>query len=192
MSKLPQDANITLRGKLVHLRPTTTADKHQVYEWGNHSDITKSMKGPPTFPDQPVTAWDDFDRDYKDYYFDGSQPELGRGFLICTGEEAVGFIDYNDIDFVERYVELDIWLKSSKYCGRGYGTDAILTLCAFLKDKYNLEYAIIAPSRRNSRAVAAYRKAGFTEVPMSTEEAKAKYGDGDYYDAVYMRKELSV
>jgi len=177
-------------GERINLKPATLKDKRMVYEWASQTDITKSMMGLPTFPDQPIPTWEKFNNDYKDYYFDGSKPELGRGYLICTENETVGFVNYNDINFDERYTELDIWLKSESYCGKGYGSDAILTLCKFLKENYNLNYVIMEPSKRNPRAIQSYKNAGFKEVPLSIKETKEKYGPGDYYDGIYMLKQL--
>ncbi len=165
-------------------------DKRMVYEWGAQSDITKSIMGPPLFPDQPVPTWEEFNQGYKDYYFDGSQPLLGRGYMICTGTETVGFINYNDIYLDQGFTELDIWLKSESNCSKGYGTDAILTLCTYLKAQYDLKYVLMEPSARNPRGVRSYQKIGFIDAKLSAAEAEAKYGPRDYHDGICMIKYL--
>src|SRR5690606_9664140 len=97
-----------LQGQRVWLKPATMAERRMIYEWGTQSDLTPSMMGPPLFPDHMPPAWEEFCDDYKPYFFDDSAPELGRCFLIMAGEEAVGQVNYNDIDDEEgiRWTEL--------------------------------------------------------------------------------------
>jgi RimJ/RimL family protein N-acetyltransferase len=179
-----------LQGNVIYLKPATLSDKRAVYEWSAQSDITKCIMDPPLFPDNPVPTWKEFNQDYKDNFFDGSQQLLGRGFLICTDCETVGFTNYNDIFLDEGFTELDVWLKSDEYCGKGYGTDAILTLCKYLKALYDLKYVLMEPSARNPRAVRSYQKIGFIDAKLSAVEAEAKYGPRDYHDGICMIKHL--
>ena len=165
--------------KAFSLRPATPADKPRIYDWLAHSNLTGEMLGPPRFPDAPVPTWNDFDADYADHYFTGSDPELGRCFIITLHGTDIGQINYNPI--VDRTTEIDIWLADRRYAGHGYGTAAIRLLCNHLFAVLGCNQVIIAPSRRNVAAVKAYAKAGFRE----TNEIPALF-EPDYDDAVVM------
>lgn len=150
-----------LSGRLVQLRPATAADRQPIFEWLTRSNLTPQMLGPPLYPDNPVPTWEEFTRDYVGFYFDGSQPLRGRCFIIEVNHQPVGQINYDTIALAGPVMELDIWLRDSAFSGKGYGPDAINTLCLYLFRQFQCPTFIIAPSARNTRAVRAYRKAGF-------------------------------
>ena len=86
---------------------------------------------------------------------------------------------------------LDIWMRSEKYCGHGYGSDALSILCTYIHEKYGITNFIISPSARNKRAVAAYKKAGFQYVKvLSREEQIEEFGIAEYDDNVLMVKTI--
>ena len=172
-------------GKIVTLRPATLKDRRSVYEWLAHSDITEQMLGSPHYPDNPPPTWNEFISDYTDQYFTDSKPELGRCFIIEANGEAKGQITYNKVREEASIVELDIWLAANRNTGKGYGSDALTTICAFLNEAFGCKKFLIAPSRRNHRAINAYRKAGF----LAREEIPSWFVP-DYKDAIVLIKEL--
>lgn len=174
------------QGKVVTLRPATMQDRKPIFDWLTNSDLTSSMFGPPSYPDSVIPYWEEFIDDYKEYFFDSSSPFLGRCFIIEVNGEPVGQINHDKINYDDNSTELDIWLKNSRYTGKGYGSDAIETLCNFLKEKFDCKKFIISPSRRNLRAIHTYRKAGFRE---SSEIPKNFIPD--YFDSVVMIKILT-
>lgn len=54
--------------------------------------------------------------------------------------------------------EIDIWLKERKYCGKGYGTEALKLLCDYLKSNYSIKEFIIRPSVKNKHAIRDMKK----------------------------------
>ena len=173
------------------LRPATEHDKRIIYEWSAKSDITASIIGPPQFPDHPIPTWEEFCADYKSHNFDDSAPELGRCFVIVVDDKPVGQVNYNNINQHQHCTELDIWMSCEANCGKGYGPDAIRTLCEYLLQEFGVIEFVIGPSARNSRAIHAYEKAGFQRISLPPEEIEAKYGRGDYYDTVRLIKQTS-
>jgi RimJ/RimL family protein N-acetyltransferase len=170
-------------GKTVKLRPATTADRRPIFDWLTNSDLTGHMMGPPNYPDSPIPTWEEFKNDYKEYFFDSSKPFLGCCYIIEVNSEAVGQINHDKISNIDNSTELDIWLRSKDYINKGYGSDAINTLCDYLVQKFGCKKFIISPSARNKVAVRAYEKAGF----IKTEE-KPEGFLGDYVDSVIMVK----
>ena len=62
-------------------------------------------------------------------------------------------------------------------------TDALITLCEYLYERFDCRKFIIAPSSRNTAAIRSYRKAGFIQ----TDEVPEGFSP-DYKDNVIMVK----
>jgi RimJ/RimL family protein N-acetyltransferase len=179
-----------LHGRLISLRPATLDDRRPIYEWAVNSDVTHAMLGPPTYPEHPAPTWEEFCADHKPHFFDGSAPHLGRCFIILANNEPVGQVYYNDIDECDgkKRTEMDLWMRAEQYCGKGYGSDALLTLCEHLARQLEVQEFMVQPSARNPRAIRAYEKIGFVKLSLSVEEARQIWGPNDYFDSVYMVK----
>jgi RimJ/RimL family protein N-acetyltransferase len=172
----------------VTLRNATPADRRAVFEWMAQSDLTASMMGPPEFAENPVPTWEQFLADYLPYFFDGSEPELGRSFIIEHRGKAVGHVSYSQMDPSRSFAELDIWMRDSSCCGRGHGRDALVQLSEHLHSTFGVRELILRPSARNIRAVRAYAAAGFEVITMPQEEQALRYGAGEYHDTALMRR----
>lgn len=145
--------------------------------------------GPPHYDDLPIPTWEEFCLDFEDYYFNGSKPKFGRVFIIKYGGEEIGAICYASFHLHSNRTELDIWMGSDRNCGKGLGTEAIMLLSNDLKNN-GIDKFIIRPSKRNTRAVRAFEKAGFVKVndrdkqtvilQYIKEEFLEAYGAGDY------------
>lgn len=173
-------------GQKVILRPAIPSDARLIYEWLVASDLTPSMMGPPLFPEIPLPTREQFSADYAPHFFDGSMPQIARSYIIEVKGIPVGHINYDSLDSVAHRAELDIWLRSSRYCGKGYGSDAINTLVTHLHSEFDVQEFILRPSRRNPGAIRAYERAGFREVNMPFDEQTRRYGKGDYNDDVLL------
>jgi len=170
-----------INGKIINLTPATLADRQNVYEWCFHSETTKYH----SWSDMYVPTYDEFCDDYADYFFTGSAPHKGRGFIIMHNEEPVGFISYCSYHLKPHKAELDIWMNSEANCGRGFGTDALISLGDYLNKASGIDALIIRPSVKNTNAIKSYKKSGFEEsdIPASDymlDEYLSLYGDGDY------------
>jgi RimJ/RimL family protein N-acetyltransferase len=181
-----------LQGKTIILRPATFTDSRAIYEWLAHSDLTASMMGPPLFPEVSIPSWEEFCVGYPSHFFDGSRSDSGRSYIIELKGEPIGHINYDGLDPKGRCAELDIWMRSSNFCGRGFGSEAIELLVSFLLEQYHVRQFVLRPSRRNERAIRSYERAGFVQVDMSPADHMRAYGRGDYRDDVLMLREGAV
>ena len=145
-----------IHGEKVVLRPMTVDEIPIFYQWVTHSDST-----PFWYEDGRVPTYEEFTQDWKRYYFDGSEPEKGRCFIILVGNKAIGQINYNEINRENNSAELDIIIAEDVDKGKGYGTDALKTLAKYLFQNMNIQLCWIEPISRNLRAIRAYAKAGF-------------------------------
>jgi diamine N-acetyltransferase len=179
-------------GLTVTLRPATEDDRRDVYSWLATSDVTASMMGPPKYPDVPIPTWDDFSADYGPHFFDGSRRNIARSFIIESDGKSVGHINYDGLATKLAMAELDIWMRAESFCGLGYGTDALVALMRHLRNHLGVCTFVIRPSLRNQRAVRAYRRAGFSDSNLSSEEQVRIYGQGDFQDTVTLECDASA
>jgi RimJ/RimL family protein N-acetyltransferase len=169
------------------LVPAAIEDREMVYQWMTESNITSFL-----FDDDNIPTWEEFLDDYVEFYFDGSAPEKGRGFIINHKSIPVGFINYASFHLTGNRAELDIWMKSEESCGKGIGSSAIKILCDYLSSTLDMNEFIILPSIKNTRAIRAYEKAGFVRVDMNRKiEIFEKYLNKEFlekehdYDYIY-------
>lgn len=173
---------------VIVLRPASLNERRRVYEWLAASDATPMMMGPPQFPDHPIPTWEDFCADYTERFFRPEGDGFGRLFVICAEGRDIGCISYDGLDNWHGIAELDIWIGSSADRGRGWGSMAVRELSSRLLRHPTVESLIMRPSRRNSRAIAAYRKAGFGFYdPALHQLPESLLSKGfDYADAVVL------
>jgi RimJ/RimL family protein N-acetyltransferase len=176
-----------LIGKIIQLAPATLDDRRDVYDWCFHCETSKSHSG-ADFPGIIIPSYEEFCDDYVDYFFTGTELHNGRGFIIVYNNENAGFISYCSYHLKPHISELDIWLNNEKHCGKGFGTDSIITLGDYINQTLGIHKLIMAPAKKNTRAIAAYKKAGFEESnePMTAyllDEYIPIYGGGDYGEA---------
>jgi len=149
------------------------------------------MMGPPHFPEIEIPSWEAFCADYIDTFFDDSRPGKGRSYVIEVAGAAAGHISYSQLNRHEGWAELDIWMASPEWCGKGYGADALVALSDQLHRTFGLTELIVRPSRRNIRALRSYERAGFVPVTSDTAVQLARYGPNEYHDTIVLHRRYS-
>jgi len=132
------------------------------YQWAAQSEATFFWYG--ELQGDKVPTYEEFLKDWKRYYFDGSEPEKGRSFVILVGDRAIGQINYNEIKKGDNSVELDIIIAEDRDKNKGYGSDALQTLSRYLFQEMNVQKCWIEVITKNPRAIRAYQKAGFRKT----------------------------
>lgn len=174
------------------MKPARETDREKIFNWLTRSDLTEHMMGPPRYTDHPIPSWEEFCRDYSPAFFDSSGDGKCRQYIIMiSGGMEIGTIGYDLLNREKNRVLLDIWMRAERYCGQGFGSDALVTLCNHIHGNYGINRFMISPSARNRRAVAAYRKAGFSPVKqLDRAEQEKEFGTAEYDDNIIMIKEL--
>jgi len=174
---------------MILIRYSTLAEKRKIYEWLCLSDITSMCMGEPHYPEHPVPTWEEYRDDFEDFYFDEEEKHLGSVMIIEKDGEEIGCVCHSSFHMKPECTELDIWMKSKAFCGKGYGTEALKRLIVHLRNILGKEKFIIRPSKRNTNAIKSYEKAGFrhskdVEATLRSfylnDDYLNKYGDGDY------------
>jgi diamine N-acetyltransferase len=175
-------------GRKVSLRRATLADRPRAHAWLAASDLTPGAMGLPLYPDHPPPSYAQFCEDYEPYFFEGSRPFNGRGFVIQTEGADVGFLVHRRIDLLRDVVELDLWLAERRHSGRGLGSEALALACEWLQQNRGVNRFLMRPSRRNVRAVRAIRRAGFRETDLRANEviAELALSRPRYFDEVLL------
>lgn len=149
-------------GKQVILRPFSIEEKALFYQLTCQSDATEFLFG--ELYQNSIPNFKQLFLDYKNYYFDGSKPKKGRCFKIIHQNKTIGQINYNEIIPRTNTTELDIWISKKVNWGKGLGTDALLTICPYLNEYFEIKEVEIIPLAKNKRAINSYQKAGFQPI----------------------------
>jgi diamine N-acetyltransferase len=151
-----------LAGDTITLRPMRANEAPMFYRWATDSDNAKWWYGEMQGDTAP--SYQKFLEDWQPYYFVDEEPEKGRCFVIEVQGRAIGQVNYNQIDRSDDSVELDILIADDENTGKGYGTDALKTLCRYLFDEMGIRRCWIDVIKDNPRAFRAYQKAGFVKT----------------------------
>jgi len=135
-------------------------------------------------------------RDEEPHFF-GSEAGLSKYLLIEYDNQIIGVISHTYNDGKIPNMELDMWLRSTKYAGKGLGSRAMKILIEALVKDHNVETFIIRPWIKNPRAVRAYEKCGFVIVDtFNPDDYYGKYleeyGQGDYAEGETVNMVLSI
>ena len=159
----------TLRGELVTLRPLVPADRAALLE----------VLRDPTV----VAVWDTRGPE-------NSVEGLIAGdshwwvWAIEAGGEFAGSIQASEEDDEDYHsAGIDIFM-SSRFQGRGLGTDAVRTLARCLFEVRGHHRLTIDPAADNARAIRTYEKVGFKPVGVMRQYERGE--DRTYHDGLLM------
>ena len=104
-------------------------------------------------------------------------------FIIETlAGDAIGACDLRHVNDRARSGNLGIWI-GRPYWNRGYGTDAVRTLCRFGFQHMNLQRVELQVYADNPRGRRAYEKVGFK---VEGTQRRSQFVRGRYVDAHVM------
>jgi RimJ/RimL family protein N-acetyltransferase len=102
--------------------------------------------------------------------------------IVSPAGELVGVCSLEDLNPAVRSAGLGIWIGKA-YWDKGYGTDAIRTLCRFGFQEMNLQRIGLSVYDVNPRGVRIYEKIGFKEEGRAR---RAHFIDGRHIDVIRM------
>lgn len=167
-----------LRGEKIYLQAITNLDKDYFYTIATKSDGAKFWYDDKQREKRLKSA---FFKDWNEGHFYIRKPLAGQCFWIIVNSKKVGVIAYNVIDEKNQQTEIDIIIGSEEDMGKGYGSDAIKTLCGYIFEKLKLKKIWIEVRANNPRAIKAYQKAGFKKECVLKEN---EYFQGELVDCV--------
>jgi RimJ/RimL family protein N-acetyltransferase len=163
-----------IRGEKVVLRALEATDAERCHAWINDPEVTQflHMRYPVSL--MAEEKWVSQERD--------PLKELELAIEIAQGVH-IGNCALRGAGAVDRSAELGIVIGEKQCWGRGYGTDAMLTLCAFGFNEMNLHRIHLSVYEFNPRAIACYEKCGFQH---EARLRQAFFRKGAYHDILVM------
>lgn len=164
-----------LRGEVVHLTRLTRDDLPLINDWGQHVEYLRLLSRGLAFP----TVVEDFN-----WLLEVNRDE-NPTFAIRTLDEnkLVGVCAFKELRWQARTTYFWIGIGDPVNRGRGYGSDATRILLRYAFLELNLHRVGLEVFGYNDRALAMYKKVGFTQEGTVREYI---YRDGHYYDMYLM------
>lgn len=97
-------------------------------------------------------------------------------------EELIGGCGINRVDRKNSIAEIGIWL-GEKYHGKGYGSDTLRVLCAFIFNELNINKIVLNVFSFNEKGLRCYEAVGFVKEGIKRQEI---FRYGKYHDVIYM------
>ena len=148
------DVNVT--GETVLLRAMGPDDAEALWRWNHDPDVMRFMDaGYPQHPGR-VRTWlqERPSNAYGDVLF---------GIETRADGRLIGLIRLRDAEPETGCAELDIYIGEKDCWGKGYGTDAVRTVCRYGFDTMRLHKVSLTVVAGNEGARRAYEKVGFVE-----------------------------
>jgi aminoglycoside 6'-N-acetyltransferase len=161
-----------LQGDLVGLRPAVEADVPVLVAIRAAPEVRRWWRG------------DDLERDTFD-----SIAEEGLHFMVVEVDDhgerrVIGAIQWAEEEEPEyRHANVDMFLDPAEH-NRGFGSDAVRTLCRHLFEVEWHHRITIDPAADNHAAIRCYEKVGFQKVGIMRQYERG--ADGSFHDGVLM------
>ena len=147
-----------IRGEKVVIRGKRMEDAPDDYAWRTDVELAKLDASQPLR--MTYREFLKYSRDELRYSGGAS-----RRLAIDTFDgEHIGNCMYYDVDLRRGHAELGIMIGKREYWGRGYGTDAVVTLLTHVFTTTSIDLVYLHTLEWNERARRAFLKAGLRET----------------------------
>jgi len=162
-----------LQGRLIRLRAIEESDLEWINDHFWNAEITRFL----------VAVWPEPIEGTRAFLERMRASDESIGLLIEThAGERVGVCGLEGAQARARTAELGIWIDEA-YWSRGFGSDAVRTLCGFGFHEMNLARIALHVYDFNQRGVRAYEKVGFREEGRLRRD---QFVDGRHIDVIVM------
>ena len=103
--------------------------------------------------------------------------------ILAAEDRLIGNVGLLDLDSLNRRCEIGIFIGDKSCWGKGYGSEALRLLLGYAFDYLNMRNIMLRVYGHNERAIASYKKIGFTEMG---RRRSALRREGREYDVIYM------
>jgi RimJ/RimL family protein N-acetyltransferase len=168
-------ADRPLEGSLVHLRALEPADEPLMFRWINDPEVTQWLLARYPFSHKQ-------ERDFIDAAIPGY--DVAR-FAIESRNDGnlIGECSLRVSNPADRSAALGILIGDRSRWGRGYGTDAVRTLCRFGFAMMGLHRIELEVFEENERAIRLYERLGFRHEGIRRQ---AVFKFGCFHDIKHM------
>lgn len=148
---------IKIKGSKINLRSKKIEDAEQDYEWRVDAELAALDATVPI--NIPLREYISHSKDEIKY----PVPWSIKFAIETKQKELIGNIMYYDIDPIEKEAEVGIIIGNKNFLGKGYGSDALLTLVSYIFETSNILKLYLHTLTTNERAQKSFKKVGFIE-----------------------------
>lgn len=148
-----------IQGNQVTLQPFTRDMWRTYYHWRRDHEVMYWATGQAH--QSSLVPEEAFMNRFDEAVLTDRQQESGILGIFTESGVFIGEVSYRDMDVVAGTAVLGIMIGDKSYWGQGYGTDAVLTLCRFLFERFRLRRIQLDTWAGNERALKSYAKVGF-------------------------------
>ncbi|HEX2910739.1 MAG TPA: GNAT family protein [Chloroflexia bacterium] len=164
-----------IHGNLVTLRAVQPEDLLNWVKWFNDRAVTEYLAR--VYPYSQADA---------EKYWQKTQQnpqEILYSIVNSSNGEHIGSINLRNIDWRSRNSELGVLLGAKECWGKGYGRDAVRTMCQFAFKELGLVRVYLYVRADHPSGIRSYSKVGFKQEGIARKQL---YRNGVYHDMVLM------
>ena len=177
----PLDRALYLQGERVRLRPLQIDDAAAFQSWINDPEVQRLAGG---------RGWQFSLPAQEDYVRARLANDREHGVALTIevtdiegAPRLIGNLELRRLEAVERRGEIGIMTGDREFWSRGYGEDAMRTICRYGFHDLDLHRLELNVAAFNTRALRCYEKVGFTIEGRLRDH---RYVAGRYYDTLLM------
>lgn len=147
---------MSLKGKLVYLRPVDQKDLERTFHWRNDPEMVKLVKG-YRFPVSKTNE----EQWLNKVMNDRGNESIYYAIDCLENNEHIGLINLHLIDWISRVANLGIIIGDTIDHKKGYGEEACRLLIEDAFDNFNLNKISLEVADYNIKAISLYKKLNF-------------------------------
>jgi RimJ/RimL family protein N-acetyltransferase len=177
----PIDRGLYVHGERVRLRPLRIEDAAVFQPWINDPEVQRLAGGRGGQFSLPAQ---------EDYVRARLVNDWEHGFALAIeatdlgdAPTLIGNLELRKLEAVERRGDIGIMIGDREFWSRGYGEDAMRTICRYGFRDLDLHRLELNVAAFNARALRCYEKVGFTIEGRLRDH---RFVSGRYYDTLLM------
>lgn len=162
----------------VHLRELTIDDTDDRYQWCLDKEVTKHLNMPeryPPFNREETQTWIEMCINKTNGY--------EQKAIITEEGKHIGWIDFKNIDNLNKHAELGIAIGDKSYWGKGYGLSAMNEMLIWGFTQLELNKIWLRVEIDNEKAIKSYKKMGYVEEGILRQD---RLRNGEFVDRLRM------
>ena len=161
-----------IRGDKVRFRAIEREDLRQLRDWRNHPEIRTRTREFRLLSLEHQERWYAALHDDRNTIMFAVEDEAGK---------LIGVVGLTYVDWKNRRAEVSIYIGDEVAWGKGYGLDALRTLCGYGFRTANLHKLYAEIFAFNEPSVGLFEKAGFI---LDGRKRQDQFVDGKYWDTL--------
>jgi RimJ/RimL family protein N-acetyltransferase len=169
---------ITTQLPKVQLRELTIDDAEDRYQWCLDREVTKHLNMPeryPPFSREETQAWIRMCINQTNGY--------EQKAIITEEGKHIGWIDFKNIDKLNKHAELGIAIGDKSYWGKGYGLSAMNEMLIWGFQQLELNKIWLRVEIDNENAIKSYKNMGYVEEGILRQD---RLRNGEFVDRLRM------